>query len=199
MKLNSLLLTAALALLPFAAFAEQPSAEAVSVTGPGQFAGVVEETLTSTIESIDPAARSVVLKRANGEKLTLLAGDKIKNFGQLQVGDQVTTRHTQALVLELKKGGAGIRERVESGEQGSSKPGEKPAGFDQKQVAFVADVQKIDLKKGVVTLRGVSRTLKLKINDPEQLKLIKKGDQVEGVYAEAIAISVSAAPAKAKQ
>ena len=60
-------------------------------------------------------------------------------------------------------------------------------------------MQKVDAKKGVVTLRGVERTVKLKINDPEQLKLIKKGDQVEGVYAEAVAIAVTPAPAKAKK
>lgn len=35
--------------------------------------------------------------------------------------------------------------------------------------------------------------------DPEQLKLIKKGVQIEGVYAEAVAISVVAAPANEKK
>ena len=198
MTLRIALAVAALSFLPFAAAAEQPTADAVSVTAPGKFAGVFEEKLTSTIESIDKQARSVVLKRANGEQLTLLAGDRVKNFDQLQVGDKVVTRHTQALVLELKKGGAGIRESVESSEQGSAPQGDKPAGFSEKQVAFVADVQKVDVSKGVVTLRGAIRTIRLKINDREQIKLIKAGDQVEGVYAEAVAISVSAAPSKSK-
>ena len=58
---------------------------------------------------------------------------------------------------------------------------------------------KVDAKKQVITLRGPERTVKLKIKDPEQIKLIKKGDQVEGVYAEAVALSVEAAPAKAKK
>ncbi|MBK7676952.1 MAG: hypothetical protein IPJ27_20565 [Candidatus Accumulibacter sp.] len=50
-----------------------------------------------------------------------------------------------------------------------------------------------------MTLRGAQRTVRLKIKDPEQLKLIKKGDQVEGVFSEAIAIAVVPAPAKAKK
>jgi Cu/Ag efflux protein CusF len=199
MKIRSALATAALILLPLTAAAQQPTAEALSLVGPGKFAGVVEETLTSTVESIDKATRSVVLKRANGEQIKVIAGDQVKNFDQIQVGDKVVARHTQALILELKKGGAGVRERAESSDQGAAKPGEKPAGFEAKEVKFVADVQKVDVKKQVVTLRGVSRTVLLKVKDPEQLKLIKKGDQVEGIYAEAIAISVVAAPVKAKK
>ncbi|MBN8443757.1 MAG: hypothetical protein J0M28_18960, partial [Thauera sp.] len=64
---------------------------------------------------------------------------------------------------------------------------------------FVADVQQVDRKNQTVTLRGATRTVRLKIKDPEQLKLIKKGDQVEGVYAEAVAVSVVPAPAKGKK
>ena len=199
MKIRSALAMAALIILPLTASAQQPTADAVSLVGPGKFAGVVEETVNSTVESIDKAARSLVLKRANGELLKVTAGEQIKNFDQIQVGDKVVASHSRALVLELKKGGAGVRERAESSDQGRAKPGEKPAGYEAKQVAFVADVQKVDVKKQTVTLRGVENTVKLKIKDPEQLKLIKKGDQVEGVYAETIAISVVAAPAKAKK
>ena len=198
MKIRSVLATAALVLLPLTASAQQPTADAVSLVGPGKFAGVVEAKVTSTVESIDKATRSVVLKNANGELLKVTAGEQVKNFDQIQVGDKVVATHTRALVLELKKGD-GVRERAESSDQGSAKPGEKPAAYAAKEVKFVADVQKVDAKKGVVTLRGVERTVKLKINDPEQLKLIKKGDQVEGVYAEAVAIAVTPAPAKAKK
>ena len=199
MKMNRLLATAALVLLPLTATAQQPATEGVSLVGPGKFAGVIEATVTSTVESIDKATRSVVLKRANGELLKISAGEQIKNFDQIQVGDKVVARHTQALVLELKKGGAGVRERAESSDKGSAKPGDKPAGYEANQVNFVADVQKVDLKKQIVTLRGVEHTVQLKVKDPEQIKLIKKGDQVEGVYAEAVAISVVAAPVKTKQ
>lgn len=198
MKIRSALVTAALILLPLTASAQQPTAEGVTLVGPGKFAGVIEATVTSTVQSIDKDTRSVVLKRANGEMLKVTAGDQIKNFDQIQVGDKVIARHTQALVLELKQGGAGVRVRAESSDGGRAKPGEKPAGFEAKEIKFVADVQKVDVKKQIVTLRGVKNTIRLKVKDPEQIKLIKKGDQVEGVYAEAIAISVLPAPAKAK-
>ncbi len=194
-------IVAALAAAPLLAFAQQPApnAEAIALVGPGKFAGVFEEKAKATVESIDAASRSVVLKRANGEKLIVVAGDKIKNFEQIKVGDKVISRHTQALVLEVKKGGAGIRERSVSEDHGSAKPGEKPAGYEAIRVKFVADVVKVDKKNQSITLQGVERKVRLKLQDPEQIKQIQKGDQVEGVYAEAIAISVEPAPAKKPQ
>jgi len=45
-------------------------------------------------------------------------------------------------------------------------------------------------------LRGPKRTVDLKLRDPEQIKLIKVGDQVEATYQEAVAVSVE--PAKPK-
>ena len=199
MNFRRLATLAALTLIPLSALAQQPTAEGVTLVGPGKFAGVFEEKATSTVESIDKASRSITLVRANGQKVIVVAGDEVKNFDQIKVGDKVVARHTQALVLELKKGGAGVRERSVSSDQGSAKPGEKPAAYEATKVNFVADVQKVDVKKQIVTLRGVERTVQLKVKDPEQIKLIKKGDQVEGVYAEAVAISVEAAPAKAKK
>jgi Cu/Ag efflux protein CusF len=199
MRIRSLLASVALVLFPQMVSAQQIPAEGVTLVGPGKFAGVFEETASLTVESIDKATRSVVLQRANGEMLRMVAGDEVRNFDQIKVGDKVVSRHTQALVLELKKGGAGVRERVESTDQGLAKPGEKPSAYEAKKITFVADVQKVDLKTQIVTLRGAKKTLQLKVKDPEQLKLIKKGDQVEGVYAEAVAISVIAAPAKAKK
>lgn len=199
MRIHSLLASAALVLLPLMVSAQQIPAEGITLVAPGKFAGVFEETATLTVESIDKTTRNVVLQRANGEMLRMVAGDEVRNFDQIKVGDKVVSRHTQALVLELKKGGAGVRESIESTDQGSAKPGEKPSAYEAKKIAFVADVQKVDLKKQIVTLRGAKRTLQLKVNDPEQLKMIKKGDQVEGVYAEAVAISVVAAPVKAKK
>ena len=176
-----------------------PSSESVTLSAPGKFAGVFEEKAKATVESIDPATRSIILKRANGDTLTLIAGDTLKNFDQIKVGDRVLARHTQALVLEVRKGGAGIRERAVSADQGSAPAGEKPAGYAATRVKFVADVVQVDRKAQIITLRGVERKVRLKVNDPEQLKAVQKGDQVEGTYAEATAISVEPAPRKKAQ
>lgn len=200
MRIRAALATAALALLPFAVSAQQPAvAEGMTAVAPGKFAGVVEAKVTLVVDSIDKASRSVVLKNAKGETMKVVAGDEVKNFDQIKVGDNVVASYTQGLVMTLKKGGGALRERIDSSEKGSAAAGEKPAGYEVKEVTFVADVQQVDRKNQTITLRGAVKTVRLKIKDPEQLKLIKKGDQVEGVFAEAVAISVVPAPGKAKK
>lgn len=176
-----------------------PVAETMTAVAPGKFAGMIEATLTLVVDSIDKATRSIVLRNVDGERVKVVAGDEVKNFDQIKVGDNVIASYTQGLVITLKKGGGALREGIDSGETAAAAKGEKPAGYEFKEVTFVADVQAVDLQKQTVTLRGAKRTVDLKIKDPEQLKLIKKGDQVEGVYAEAVAISVVPAPAKAKK
>lgn len=198
MRICAALAAVALILSPLAVSAQQPAvAEVMAAVGPGQFAGLLEARATLVVESIDKASRSIVLKNAKGEQMKVIAGDEIKNFDQIKTGDQVVTTYTQELMMTLKKGGGALRERIDSSQQGSAAAGQKPAAYEAKEVAFIADVQQVDLKKRIVTLRGAKKTVTLKIRDPEQLKLISKGDQVEGIFAEAVAVAV--VPAKAKK
>jgi len=44
-----------------------------------------------------------------------------------------------------------------------------------------------------VRLRGPTRVVDLRVDDPEQFKLVAVGDQVEATYTEAVAISVEPA------
>lgn len=197
MRIRAALATAALALFPFAVSAQQPAvAEGMTAVAPGKFAGVVEAKVTLVVDSIDKASRSVVLKNAKGETMKVVAGDEIKNFDQIKVGDRVVASYTQTLVMKLKKGGGDLRVRIDSSSQQSAKPGDKPAAAVVDDVAFIADVDAVDRKTQMITLRGAKKTVKLKIKDPEQLKLINKGDQIEGVYSEAVAVSVLPAAAK---
>lgn len=196
MKMRNLITTVAAALLPFAAIAQQPEVTGIELVGPGKYAGAFEEMALATVESIDNASRSLVLKRSSGENLIVVAGSEVRNFEQIKVGDKVVSRHLIALEMTLKKGSGSIRERAESTDSGRAKPGEKPGAYEVKRVAFVANVQEVSAKKQTVTLLGATKTIQLRVKNPAQLKLIKKGDQVEGVFLEAVAIEVIAAPAR---
>ena len=65
--------------------------------------------------------------------------------------------------------------------------------------ALGADVIKVDKKAQTLTLQGVERKVTLKVKDAEQLNAVEKGDQVEGVYADAVAIAVEPVPRKKPQ
>jgi hypothetical protein len=60
----------------------------------------------------------------------------------------------------------------------------------------MTEVIAVDSAKQMVTLRGPrGNEVDVDVQDPEQLKNIKKGDHVQVTYVEALAISVKATPA----
>lgn len=158
--------------------------------GPG-VAGVAQTIkITATITAIDKATRDVTLKGPQGNEVTVTAGPEVKKFDTLKVGDQVDVQYVEALTLELKKGGGmAVARTTQQGAVGS-KPGEAASGAVGRQVTIVADVVGLDPAKQVVTLKGPQRTVDLKVPDPEQFKLIAKGDQVEATYTQALALAV---------
>jgi len=167
---------------------------AVAAKGPGVAGAAQTVKLTATITALDAATRAVTLKGPQGKEVTLTAGEQVKNFAQLKVGDQVNIEYVEALTLELKKGSTAPVSRTEQAGAAGAKPGERPAGMGGRQVTIVAEVVDLNAQTQVVTLRGPQRTVELKVKDPAQFKLIAKGDRVEATYTEAMAIVVE--PAK---
>ncbi len=197
MKMQKLVLAAAVAAAMAAAFpATAQQGSTVAGKGPGVVGVAQTVNVTATITAIDAASRAITLKGPQGRETTVVAGPEVRNFAQLKVGDNVDIGFVESLVLELKKGGGKpVAWTVKEGAVGA-KPGEKPAGAAGRQVTVVGDVVAVDTAAKTVTVKGPQRTVDLKVNDPEQLKLIAKGDQIEATFTEAMAISVS--PAKKK-
>jgi hypothetical protein len=169
---------------------------AVVRKGPGVAAAAQTVKLAATITAIDAATRAITLKGPRGKEITVMAGPEVKNFAQMKVGDQVNVEYVEALTLELKKGGGKAVARTEQAGAARAKPGERPAGLVGRTVTIVADVVDVNAATQTVTLRGPERTVELKVRDPEQFKLVAKGDQVEATYSEAVAIEVTPAAKK---
>ena len=65
--------------------------------------------------AIDKATRTLTLKGPEGNVMDVVAGDEVKNFDQIKLGDFVVVRYAQALTLELRKtktgaGGVSVKE-----------------------------------------------------------------------------------------
>ena len=195
--LASLLLAASLATPLLATAQEAPVGVVVVEKEQGTVRGTRAVSAQGKITAIDAENRRITLLGGGGSILSLVAGPEVKNFAQLKVDDVVTLKYLQSLALELKKGGKALRERVESTDAASAKPGEMPAGAQAKTVQVTADVTAVDKKSGMVTLRGPERTVDLKVKDKAILKQIAVGDQVEVTYVEAVAIAAHT-PKKAK-
>jgi hypothetical protein len=165
-------------------------------TAPGMAAVAETVKLTAAITAIDKATRDITLKGPQGNEVTLTAGPDVKNFDNMKVGDQVNVEYTEALTLELKKGGGLIVQRTEKAGAAGAKPGERPAGAAGRQITIVADVIGVNAAKQTITLKGPNRTVDMRIPDPEQFKRIAKGDQVEATYTQALAMVVAPAAKK---
>jgi Cu/Ag efflux protein CusF len=156
-------------------------------------AGVAEiAKVTATVESVDQKTRAVTLKRPNGEKVSFVAGEDVRNLAQVKVGDVVTIEYAQALAVKLAKTDNKVRARTVTEGMQRAELGQKPGGIAVREVKAVASVEKIDAKTNVVTLRGPEQTVDVKVQDPAMLKGVKAGDFVEVSYTEAVAIHVTA-------
>jgi len=188
------LITAALAATALAQ-APAPTGGAAVVSEPGKAAVVRAAEMSAQVVGIDKATRTLTLKGPKGNAVDIVAGDEVKNFDQIKVGDFIVARYAQALTLELRKttaaaGGAAVREEV-----AKAKPGERPAVAGARQVTAIADVVAVDPKKSTITLKGPrGNEVTLAVQNPDQFKVVKKGDQVEVTYTEALALSVEPAP-----
>jgi hypothetical protein len=151
-------------------------------------------TLSARVVGIDRADRIVTLK-AEGKTVDVACGDEVKNFAQIKLGDQVTAKYVESLYLELKKSNGGIRESVETETGARAKLGERPAGMAVRELVILADVTAVDPEKKTVTLKGPKGNYEtLPVRNPDQFKVVKKGDQVEVTYTQAMAISVDPTP-----
>jgi hypothetical protein len=114
-KLVAVAVVVSLGAVSASGFAQKPSVDGGTVTktspGKGTTANMVR--ITASVEAIDPATRTVTLKGPRGNLVDVTAGPEVKRFDEIKVGDLVVVRYTESLTLELKKGGAAIRERSE--------------------------------------------------------------------------------------
>jgi len=164
--------------------------EVVAASAPGKVGVAQTLDVTATITAIDKATRDVTLKGPQGNEMTVTAGPKVRNFDKLKIGDQVNATYVEALTLQLVKGGGQKVARTEDMGGARAKAGAQPGGAVGRQITVVADVIGLDPAKQTVTLKGPERTVELPVRDPEQFKLISKGDQVEATYTQALALAV---------
>jgi Cu/Ag efflux protein CusF len=155
----------------------------------GRAEDVAERRMVVT--AIDRQQRVVTLRGQDGGELVVEAGDAIRNFDQIQQGDEVVVTYTEAVAWQVKSASEGAPGMSEKSEVTRAKPGEKPGGTAGRTVSVTATITEIDLVKETVTLtgpRGNAETIK--VRDPANLKKVKVGDLVDITYTEAVAIAV---------
>jgi Cu/Ag efflux protein CusF len=187
---RSLALAAALAAAPVSA--QQPTTE----PAPPAVASVVR--ITASVEGVDLENRALTVKGPRGRVVTLPVGAEVPHLDQVKPGDIVVVRYLEALALDLKRSGPGPRERVEPPASPASKPAADRPAAESRLVTVTADIVGVDPKRQLVTLRAARRPVEVKVRDPNQLKVLKVGDQVEATYTEALIVAIEPAPRAAR-
>jgi Cu/Ag efflux protein CusF len=161
---------------------------------PGKALYTTKVRSEATVKKIDYKTRKFTLVTADGETAPMTAGPEIKNFNKVKVGDKVIANYEESIELTLVKGGKEPIGRREMNADELAAAGAVPGAKAISKTVIVANVTKVDKKKGVVTLQGATDAMDLKIKDPKQLGLVKVGDQVRAMATTSLALSLE--PAK---
>jgi len=196
MKTMLILGVLVLAALPTAAL----SAETMTAGTKGNkpyLEAVEKTTKQATVIGIDKASRYVTLKGEHGDTLRIKAGEQVKNFGQIKVGDLVKITYTERLTIHVE--GAGTPEMVTQTSSTGAKPGEKPSGSVTERTQYKATIVAIDKKNGTATLRGYEgEDFVITPLHPENLDKVSVGELVVFTQTTAVAASVEKVAAKKK-
>jgi len=173
---------------------QSPAAATTFSSQPGRVAAAQAVKVSVVVTAIDPATRGLTLKTADGKTFDVVAGPEVRNFDQIKLNDRVVAQYIRALTLELRKGG-GVRQGSESADAVRTPKGDKPGAAVGGRITVVADVVDVNQKNKTISLRGPKgNVVVLDVQNPDHFKVVKKGDQVEADYAEALAVSVEPAP-----
>ena len=149
-------------------------------------------TMEATVTAINHETRQVTLKDIEGESMTFIASDEVRNLAQVEVGDKLKVEYLQTIeiqVLAPEQAEVGAKEITAAGR---AEPGEKPAGAAVKKTTVVAVIEAIDKEKQTVILKGPEgKSKKVKVRNPENLEKVAVGDKVMITYTEAMVVNVS--------
>ena len=159
-------------------------------------APIQRETLrevAATVVGVQKAERLVSLRGPEGRVVTVEAGPEVRNFDQIQVGDQVVASYYEAIGFALQQPGAAAESGV-SVAAGRTKPGEKPGAVIGKVARTTVTIESVDGTSGTVTFRGedgLVRAVPVKTDEGREFaRKLAPGDRVDITYTEALAIRV---------
>jgi hypothetical protein len=187
---------AVLAALPAVAQTQKPDMKggAVVTSVPGRASATAAE-ISAQVVAIEKKTRTISLKGPKGKVVDIVAGDDVKNFDQIKVGDFLMVRYVQSLALELQKAKSGMSGISATDTVVKAEPGQRPAVAGAREVSAIAKVSAIDQKAKTISLTGPrGNVVTLDVQNPDQFKVVKMGDEVLVTYTEAVAVSIE--PAK---
>lgn len=176
------------------------SSAAMSQSPPAPNAVVVDAAITDNIfqlyegavTKVDKKTRTIFFQNNEGET-KFIAGPEIKNFDQIKKGDLLNVTYELAVAIELiKTKSDGIRSKVETSSETTSKAGEKPARNITNTTTIIADIIAVDRSKKLVSVKGPSgKVTVVTVKNQQLLADANVGEQVKIIYFDAMVASIT--------
>jgi len=182
--LYSVLAMAALASLFAGTASAQERAMSKTLTGE-------QKTVTATVEAIERSTRLVTLKEQNGEYTEITVPRDVTRFDTLKVGDKVTAKYYENIVLRLKQPG----EKSSDTDTAALTPGSgaKAGATAAMQRTITATITHIDPKVPSISFSGPNGwKYSSRVEDKAALAKVKVGDRLDITWTTAVLISVEA-------
>ena len=148
--------------------------------------------MEATVAAVNQETREVTLKGADGETVTITAGEEVKNLDQVDVGDKVDVEYVEMVAMEVMPPGDVEMATMTAAAKKTAPLGEKPAGAMVQETTVITVIEAIDKEKQLVSLKGPDGNTKtVRARNPANLEKIAVGDKVKITYTTALAITVT--------
>ena len=146
------------------------------------------KTSTGTVEAIEKASREVTIKKADGTYTTVDIPQGAKRFDTMKIGDKVSFRYYENIVLRMKAPG---EKDTDTGAAAiTPSPGTGPSGTMAKQRTITATITAIDPAVPSITFTGPNDwKYSSRVQDKKALAKVKVGDKVEITWTTATLVS----------
>ena len=147
------------------------------------------KTETGVVEAVDAASRAVTFKKADGTAVTAIAGPDLKRFAEIKVGDKVTAKYYENVIIRLKH--PGESDVVSAAKNTTGSATEVPGGTRAKQKTLTVAITAVDPTASTISFDGPNNwKYTSKVQDTNALSKVKVGDKVDIVWTEAVLVSL---------
>jgi hypothetical protein len=161
------------------------SAAAQTKTIPGK-----TEIVTATVEAIDHANREVTVKKPDGNYEEFYVPRSFTRFDALKVGDKITAKYYENIVLQVKPVGEKEVDKASGGVVRAA----GTAGTVSHQRTITATITALDSNVPSVTFSGPNGwQYSTRVEDKAALAKVKVGDKVDITWTTAMILSLDEA------
>jgi hypothetical protein len=153
-----------------------------------------EFAATAEVVALDPAERLVTLRREDGSSFRVKAGEEVRNFAQIAVGDKLRLRYKETLVAALLPPGADPGHAEAALAAARAEPGEKPGAGVGSGFSLRVRIESLDREHEIVVFSlPTGELLARRVVTAEGrdfVEGVKIGDLVQLTYTEALVLSI---------